>query len=903
MMVSALMLIQIFHLSLSAQTASISCPSNVTAPAAPGSCNVIVNNIDPIFSPSNAVVNYSLSGPVTGTYVGSASGTSFPVGVTTVYYFLPYNPGVSCMFTITVVDKEPPVISCPINASYSCAADVPPLYLTKATATDNCTPSDQIKVEFVSETRINATCFNRFTLIRTYKATDFAGNSSTCSQTITVYDNEAPVFNNPPPAPVLTVASGADVPPVFPYGYTAVDYCFAPDEDNDVEVLFKEVKSDSSCPNKYTLTRTWTAADMCGNETVYKQIIYVKDTIAPTIDNSNLPLTSTYSCALDIPSAPTANVTDNSPGKVTVTFSDVKSEQQCANKFKLTRTWKATDVCGNSSTYVQLFIVNDVQPPVFTSSEPFPITVSCEKDIPAASTQTATDNCGALPTINFTEVKSNVQCANRFTLTRTWIATDACGNSATRKQIITVYDNQPPAISNVSVDTVVLWPPNHKMRDITVNYNATDNCHAVGSLSITSSEPVIGGSDGDQAPDWEVIDEHHVRLRAEKANNGQARYYTIKITVTDGCNSPVVDSITVVVAHNITSPKTGSPFKLGTTVTFDGTFWDKPGNSHSAKWLLDGNDVTDGMVTEPSGKQTGKVSGSYKSKTAGVYKLQMNITDQKGVTSYVNTNDDLEAIVVIYDPNGGYAYGGGWYQSSAGALVSNSSATGKASYGFTVNYFKTSTRPKGETQFEFKVGEFEFNALNFDYLVVNNAMAQFRGTGKIIGGQSGIDFIMTVIDGQLDGSGTDKIRMKIYNKNTGQIYYDNQPGASDAALPAQAVGENSTIVISGNNSTLAAPNTNQKVENEPLITETITKLSAIAYPNPSKNNFSITVQSGTHEKIMMEVTDVYGRVIETLNVASNTIVKFGNHYRPGTYFVRITQANQNKQIKLIKLNN
>jgi len=54
---------------------------------------------------------------------------------------------------------------------------------------------------------------------------------------------------------------------------------------------------------------------------------------------------------------------------------------------------------------------------------------------------------------------------------------------------------------------------------------------------------------------------------------------------------------------------------------------------------------------------------------------------------------------------------------------------------------------------------------------------------------------------------------------------------------------------------------------------------------------------------MMEVTDVYGRVIETRNVAANTIVKFGNHYRPGTYFVRITQAKQNKQIKLIKLNN
>ena len=138
----------------------------------------------------------------------------------------------------------------------------------------------------------------------------------------------------------------------------------------------------------------------------------------------------------------------------------------------------------------------------------------------------------------------------------------------------------------------------------------------------------------------------------------------------------------------------------------------------------------------------------------------MNVTDQKGITHYTNTAGDLEAIVVIYDPNGGYAYGGGYYNSPAGALRSDPVATGKASYGFTLNYFKNSTYPKGETQFEFKVGNFEFNALNFEYLVINNSMSQFKGTGKIIGGQSGVGFTMTVVDGQLDGSGVDKIRME-----------------------------------------------------------------------------------------------------------------------------------------------
>ena len=279
----------------------------------------------------------------------------------------------------------------------------------------------------------------------------------------------------------------------------------------------------------------------------------------------------------------------------------------------------------------------------------------------------------------------------------------------------------------------------------------------------------------------------------------------------------------------------------------------------------------------------------------------MNITDQSGLTTYTNTAGDLEAIVVIYDPNGGNTYGGGYFNSPAGALRSNPSATGKASYGFAMNYFKNSTYPKGETQFEFKVGSFEFNALNFEYLVISNSMSQVKGTGKITGGQSGVGFTMTVIDGQLDGSGVDKIRMKIYNKNNGSIIYDNQFGASDAALPTQAVGANSTIVISGINSSLTSANTNQKAEMEATVPEVSSDLDVLAFPNPSTNNFTINVNAKANERITMQIVDMYGRIIETKNVTVNSLIRFGDRYTAGTYFVRVVQGKQHKEIKLIKL--
>ena len=515
---------------------------------------------------------------------------------------------------------------------------------------------------------------------------------------------------------------------------------------------------------------------------------------------------------------------------------------------------------------------------------------------------TATDNC---PGVTVTGIRSD-GLANTMNYpvgitVITWTATDASNNTVTCSQTITIVDNVPPTIIGESASTYVLSPPNHTVRDVTINYTATDNCAVTSVITVTSNEPINGVSDGDTDPDWIVVDNHHVKLRAERSAKGDGRIYTITITATDPSGNTSSKTLEVRVPHDIKNPNSGKAFIVNSTVPFEGEFWDKAGNSHSAKWLIDDNISVKGIVTEPVGNKNGKITGSYKFTVPGVYKLQMNITDQSGLTTYTNTAGDLEAIVVIYDPNGGNTYGGGYFNSPAGALRSNPSATGKASYGFAMNYFKNSTYPKGETQFEFKVGSFEFNALNFEYLVISNSMSQFKGTGKITGGQSGVGFTMTVIDGQLDGSGVDKIRMKIYNKNNGSIIYDNQFGASDAALPTQAVGANSTIVISGINSSLTSANTNQKAEMEATVPEVSSDLDVLAFPNPSTNNFTINVNAKANERITMQIVDMYGRIIETKNVTVNSLIRFGDRYTAGTYFVRVVQGKQHKEIKLIKL--
>ena len=603
---------------------------------------------------------------------------------------------------------------------------------------------------------------------------------------------------------------------------------------------------------------------------------------------------------------PDTDVSDNCSA-VTVTYTDEEQAGACEGETIIKRTWKAEDACGNKTEKIQTITITDQTPPSFT--EPDDITIykddDCEHDASVSETGDVTDeadNCDTSLDATFSDEETPGSCQGEVIITRTWTLTDDCGNSFSREQVITVRDTTRPVISNIQAEPCSLWPPNHKMVTVTINYEVEDNCsdqqHITRTLSIASNEPINGTGDGDTEPlDYEVIgyDAHTVSLRAERAGNGNGRIYTIYITATDDCGNTAVDSTKVYVVHNINAPITGKAFKIGSVVAFAGEFWDQPGNSHTGSWTLDETTTFNGTITnEPGVNKNGVVTGSYRFQEPGVYKVRMNITDQKGNTSYATTNGDQEEIVVVYDPSGGYTYGGGWFQSPAGALRSNPAATGIGTYGFAANYFKKSTNPKGETQFVFRVGDFEFNAVNMEYLSMAGNRAQIKGSGKITGLQSGISFIMTVTDGNTTGT-PDRIRLKIFNKNTGQVYYDNQPGDSDASDPVTTSGLNSEIVVQ------LPPQKNESFAVEIPVEETSKQLAVKAMPNPSNTHFTLYVNGERKQEIQLAVFDASGRILEIHKTMSGSYIRLGDNYQPGTYFIRLTQGKQTKELTLVKV--
>ncbi|HEX8333576.1 MAG TPA: T9SS type A sorting domain-containing protein, partial [Segetibacter sp.] len=513
----------------------------------------------------------------------------------------------------------------------------------------------------------------------------------------------------------------------------------------------------------------------------------------------------------------------------------------------------------------------------------------------------AVDNCPGL-----TVKRTGVPAGNLFPVgvtTITYTAASMSGLTKSATQTVTITDISKPAFTTGLSAPLVIWPPDHRLKDVALTYATADICGAVtNKITVSSTDPITGVSDGDQSPDWKVINDHLVQLRAERGNGREARVYTITVTPIDVYgNTGTPQSTNVTIAHNITGPITGTSFKIGSTVNFSGAFWDKGGNKHTGEWVIDDNTLVKGIVTEPSGTKNGKLTGSYKFTAAGTYKLRMNITDQNNLTSYCNTNEDMEAIVVIYDPAGGYTCGGGWFASPAGALKSDATATGKANFGYAVSYFKGAANPKGETQFELKVGNLEFNALNFEYLSIDGAKAQLKGTGKITGGQSGVNFIMTVVDGALDGTGIDKVRIKIYNKNTGQVFYDNEQGSSDAVNPVTKVGTNSQIIISGRNVstdiTTARIAVVASARQEDVLTA---KLQAQAFPNPSNSHFTLSIHGINNEPITIRVIDILGRLVEVQKGISGSRVILGATYLPGLYIAEVLQGKEKVVLKLVK---
>ena len=79
------------------------------------------------------------------------------------------------------------------------------------------------------------------------------------------------------------------------------------------------------------------------------------------------------------------------------------------------------------------------------------------------------------------------------------------------------------------------------------------------------------------------------------------------------------------------------------------------------------------------------------------------------------------------------------------------------------------------------------------------------------------------------------------------------------------------------------------------------KLTITALPNPSRNHFTLKIQSHSNEVVQLRVIDVTGKIVERRNgKANNTTLHIGNNFQAGLYLVEVTQGNQRQVLKLVR---
>ncbi|MFN0015201.1 MAG: MopE-related protein, partial [Saprospiraceae bacterium] len=461
-----------------AQTIQVNTPPSCSVTGADEACS---NSAGNVYSAPAGMSAYSWTVSGNGTMVSSSVGSSVTVtagvpGTFTAMVMVTDANGCtsSCSKIVTVGDNAVPSITCPAPTTVSCAGDVPAVNLATVSVSDNC---DTPAKSHVSDATSNQTCTNRKTVIRTYRATDASGNSATCSQVITVFDDAKPNFTS---VPANVTVQCNSVPAVG--SPSASDGC-----GGSVSIAYNsQTSAAGACPDSYTLTRQWTATDACGNTKTATQCITVLDTQKPNFTST--PVNITVQCSA-VPSEGMPTATDNCDATVAITYNgQTQTAGTCANAYTLTRTWTAADNCGNTKTVTQRITVVDTGKPVFTSF-PNNTSITCTENPPAVGNPAASDACGSATVTYLGQSTTSGTCPGNYQIKRTWRATDACGNTTAATQTIQVSDTGVPVFTSVpaavTIECTQPLPP-------LTNPTASDACG--GYVHITFLGNVATGS-------------------------------------------------------------------------------------------------------------------------------------------------------------------------------------------------------------------------------------------------------------------------------------------------------------------------------------------------------------------------------------------------------------------------
>jgi phosphatidylethanolamine-binding protein (PEBP) family uncharacterized protein len=570
---------------------------------------------------------YTMIGSTTGTGTGSSFTQAFNRGGTIVT-FTTTAPGgsSSCQVFVTVTDNQAPVAICPANVAVgtdgsSCTSGS--ITIPAMTPTDNCSIASssftRSGASTTGSTGVNASgTYNKGVTTVTFTTTDIAGNSSACSFTVTVNDDDAPSVVCPSNI-VTTTATGICTKNINFAAVSSMDNCAvtATSWTSSGATIIGTTNGASATGitfNKGTSTVTFTVADAAGNTGTCSFDVEVNDEEAPSVScPPSVTVGTNAGCTYVIPSPLAISAMDNctdltiswagshtstnpspaSGNASSLTSSVASSISGTLSAGVTTYTVTAIDDSGNESDCSFTVTVTDDDAPTQVSCPPSVLTANMDAGVCyRAETLSAsfTDNCTPAGSLTYawtiTNGSSTIGTGTGATITAfqypkgtnvgVFTVKDAANNSSTCQFSLQVNDNQPPVINNcpssnlpqllslsAPIANVNLVTSNNGTGNCDANHTFTlgvsDNCpsNLVITWTVTSGMTTVGTGTGAT-----------INIDLNVGN------YTVLFTATDGTNTETC-SYTVAVKDDekpsITCPSPAPVNTLANATTCDAT--------------------------------------------------------------------------------------------------------------------------------------------------------------------------------------------------------------------------------------------------------------------------------------------------------------------------------------------
>ena len=418
-----------------------------------------------------SILNPSLGVPTSSDNCGIASTTNsappaFTLGKTTVVWTVEDDNGNQTLVNqiVTVLDTVSPVINCLgtteiRNTSSSCE------YVSLGSefnlgSSDDCglISLTHDYSNAVSDTTLNGATFTKGTTNVTWTAIDQSGNTSSCTITIIVEDNEAPLFNSCPSD--ITIGTYSNCTSIDLWSLpTATDNCSAV----SISQTSGPSPNASLTAGVYTVTYEAVDADMNVSTCTFditvnnstNPVIACKDTIikSPTLNNgctwiSGPGSVSTNIAAADCPRMLTWSILN--PDSSIVNGVEDASGYEFQSGIS-TITYTLSDSISASITCQTTVIVRDVENPtiIAPSDTLLYADLSCVVNGPSLGNPVTMDNCFVASITN--------NAPNTFVLGSTmviWTVQDGNGNIAVDSQMVMVVDTTSPTIQLPNTITV-----------------------------------------------------------------------------------------------------------------------------------------------------------------------------------------------------------------------------------------------------------------------------------------------------------------------------------------------------------------------------------------------------------------------------------------------------------------